>query len=1037
MFAQRGWRRVGIALGIAGVGLAALWLAMSRRVEAGIQTLSQTTLADFSQGEFVRTGLADVGDGAVSLLRAGLSGEWITTVVTAGLTPRWGHSAVYTNGRIYVIGGVNDSSAPNAITVTIIQSAAVQGDHNLSPWTALPTNLAAIFTSGTAYGGAVLVGDFLYVIGGRGQPLPDTGAAQAQVAYARVGADGSLTPFTPTTPLPVGLDSMAVVAWDGWIYVLGGVDANLQVTHTIFVAHPDPTTGAIPAWIPLTWTLPYPLYGHAAVADQGFLYVIGGVTQTNGSPLFEVWFAPLGSGTLQAPFTRTAPLDNNLVELAAVGYNGLLLTSGGLQSNLSDVSQDVRAGATADNGSVITWTATSLITPPRSAHAMVVLPDGWVYVIGGRSRSNNQDLPLTHINAGRLGADGMGRFVSNGRYLAPPFHLDRRRLLRELRLHMWYPDGTEAAVRFRTQPQDTLPWNDWGAWLPITPTGEITVSIPLSAYVQALQYELALTTTNPLTAPFLLNADLLYEIPDKPPLFEKSAVPPGGTTVMSGNRITYTVVLTNDSGATLHGVWLQDLFPGGTTYVEGSAAASPGLSWTVSISGWVGEIAVLDQGKTVTFTFAVTVGAGTSEVQNQAALQTDELGLQQSNVVTHPVGALTGTLGARPPDGSLVFPGTLLTYTIRITNMTAAPVNGVVITGRLPIPVAPVSVVTSTGQAVLSAWPDLQWAISTLGSAAAAALTVTARITDAPFIADETWLTATAAFSAPLPLPIGTTAHMVRQPYALQVSKTDGRALADIDETLRYTIAVTNTGWVTVTDLRITDTLGGWPWIFFPDRPGEGQRVIPLPALGPGATALITLSAQISRSANLSDVVGFTNTVTVRSFGTSGVPTADAFEGLDTTALAGPDLIAGILLDSVIYDGRTVTFTVQVTNTDHGTARPLAGTLHCAAHWIPIGFQINGQPASADYFSLPYLPDYSDYRLRPGAFVTQTFALALAAPASLQATIDPWIPGWSIEGHGCVMETNENNNTTPPIWIEAPGEPPRYRLFLPLVLRSP
>ncbi len=1028
MFAQRGWPRVGLALGIAGVGLAVLWLAMSRRVEAGIQTLSQTTLADFSGGEFVRTGLADVGDGAVSLLRAGLSGEWITTVVTAGLTPRWGHAAVYTNGRIYVIGGINDSSAPSAITATILQSAAVRGDHDLSSWATLSTNLTAIFTNGTAYGGAVLVGDFLYVIGGRGQPLLDVGAAQAQVAYARVRADGSLSPFTPTTPLPIGLDSMAVVAWEGWIYVLGGIDANLQVTHTILVAHPDPATGAIPAWTPLTWTLPYPLYGHAAVADQGFLYVIGGITQTSGFPLFEVWFAPLGPGTLQAPFTRTAPLDNNLVELAAVGYNGLLLTSGGLQSNLSDVSQDVRAGATADNGSVITWTATSLITPPRSAHAMVVLPDGWVYVIGGRGRSNNQDVPLTHINAGRLGADGMGLFVSNGRYLAPPFHLDRRRLLRELRLHMWRPDGTEAAVRFRTQPQDTLPWDDWSAWLSIVPTGEITVSIPLSAYVQALQYELALSTTHPLTAPFLLNADLLYEIPDKPPRLEKSAVPPGGTTVMPGNRITYTVVLTNDSGATLHGIWLQDPFPAGTSYVEGSAAASPILSWTVSVSGWVGEIATLDHGKTVTFTFAVTVGAGTGEVQNQAALRTDELGLQQSNLVTHPVGTLTGTLDARPPGGSSVFPATLLTYTMRITNLAAAPVTGVEISGRSPISVAPVDVEASAGQAITDTWPDLRWTIPTLGSAAAAALTVTVRITDAPFIADGARLTATAAFSTPLPLPIGTITHEVRQPYALQVSKTDGRTLADIDQTLQYTIAITNTGWVTVTDLRITDTLAGWPWIFFPDRPDERQRVILLPVLGPRATALVTLSAQISHSANLSDVVGFTNTVTVRSFGTAGVPAADSFEGLDTTALAGPDLITEIPLDSVIYDGGTVTFTVRVTNTGPGTARPLAGTLQCAIHWIPIGFQVNGEYAPTGYFALPA------HRLSPGTSATQTFTLSVPSPGFLQATIDPWIPNWSVPDRGCVMETNEENNETAPIWV---GLGTSYRLFLPLVLRSP
>ncbi|MER3467373.1 MAG: hypothetical protein C4312_01885, partial [Thermoflexus sp.] len=71
-------------------------------------------------------------------------------------------------------------------------------------------------------------------------------------------------------------------------------------------------------------------------------------------------------------------LDNNLFELAVIGYGGMLLTSGGLQNNLAEPSADVRAGVTADSGEVLTWTATSVITPPRHAHAMVVLPDGWV-----------------------------------------------------------------------------------------------------------------------------------------------------------------------------------------------------------------------------------------------------------------------------------------------------------------------------------------------------------------------------------------------------------------------------------------------------------------------------------------------------------------------------------------------------------------------------------------------------------------------------------------------------------------------------------
>ncbi|QWK10079.1 MAG: DUF11 domain-containing protein [Thermoflexus hugenholtzii] len=1031
MRTHKGWHRVGATLLIAGAGFLALLLLLSRRAEAGVQVLSQTTLADFSAGEFLRTGLAGMGDGAVSLLRAGLSGEWITTVVTAGLVPRWGHAAVYTNGRIYVIGGLHDATVGSALTRSIVQSATVLGDHNLTPWVTVTTNLTGIFPQGTAYGGAAQVGSFLYVIGGRRAPNPDFGVAQRQVAYARVNPDGSLSPFTEAVSLPVGLESMATVAWAGWIYVLGGIDENLQVTDTIYVARPDPTTGAITGWTRLTWTLPYPLWRHAAVAEQGYLYVIGGMTGTNNvesPPLYEVWFAPLGDGTLLGPFTRTEPLDNNLVELAAIGYNGLLLTSGGLQSNLSDVSRDVRAGALADSGAVITWTATSLITPPRSAHAMVVLPDGWVYVIGGRGLQGTDSIPLTHINAGRLSAEGAGLFLSSGRYLAPPFHLDRRRLLLTLDLQFLRPPGTDAAVRIRSQAQDGFPWSDWSPWTPLTGTGEVTLSIPLNFYVQSLQYEVALSTTNPLTAPFLLRADLRYEVPDKPPAWVKQAIPPEGSAVRPGDRITYTVILTNDSGATLHNLRLTDEFPAGTAYVAGSASASAGLSWTVSAGGWVGEMSALAPGSVLTFTFAVTVTAGGGQIQNQAVLQTDEFGLLAGNVVVHPVTALTGTLTALPPAGSVVFPGDLLTYTLRVTNPASAPLGAVQITGQLPLAVVPLpnSLQVTAGSVFTGSWPVFRWDLPGLGAGETAALTWTVRITDPMWIEDGAWLTATAALSGASSLPLGAVTHVVRQPYALQIVKTDDRSQADIEEILRYTITLTNTGWVTVTDLRITDTLTGWPWITFVDPPVEaGQMVITLPALGPRATISFVRSAQISVSANLSDVVAFTNTVTARAFGATGVPLADRFEASDVTALAGPDLVAAILPGSVVFDGSTVTLTVVVTNVGPGTARPLSSVNPlCAPHWVLVGFWVN-DAVYADYLSL------GAHRLPPGAAASQVFTLPLTRAASIRAMVDAYALGFGFPGRGCVMETREDNNVTAPVMVGG------YRVFLPLILRGP
>ena len=439
-------------------------------------------------------------------------------------------------------------------------------------------------------------------------------------------------------------------------------------------------------------------------------------------------------------------------------------------------------------------------------------------------------------------------------------------------------------------------------------------------------------------------------------------------------------------------------------------------------------MSALAPGSVLTFTFAVTVTAGGGQIQNQAVLQTDEFGLLAGNVVVHPVTALTGTLAALPPAGSVVFPGDLLTYTLRVTNPASAPLGAAQITGQLPLAVVPLpnSLQVTAGSVFTGSWPVFRWDLPGLGAGETAALTWTVRITDPMWIEDGAWLTATAALSGASSLPLGAVTHVVRQPYALQIVKTDDRSQADIEEILRYTITLTNTGWVTVTDLRITDTLTGWPWITFVDPPVEaGQMVITLPALGPRATISFVRSAQISVSANLSDVVAFTNTVTARAFGATGVPLADRFEASDVTALAGPDLVAAILPGSVVFDGSTVTLTVVVTNVGPGTARPLSSVNPlCAPHWVLVGFWVN-DAVYADYLSL------GAHRLPPGAAASQVFTLPLTRAASIRAMVDAYAPGFGFPGRGCVMETREDNNVTAPVMVGG------YRVFLPLILRGP
>jgi len=92
---------------------------------------------------------------------------------------------------------------------------------------------------------------------------------------------------------------------------------------------------------------------------------------------------------------------------------------------------------------------------------------------------------------------------------------------------------------------------------------------------------------------------------------QTSSAPPGSTeTVETGDRITYTVVLSNPNSAALTGVIITDTAPADTSYVAGSMTLTPPLSGTVNQSQqpllrW--NVPVLGAGDAVAARFSVIV----------------------------------------------------------------------------------------------------------------------------------------------------------------------------------------------------------------------------------------------------------------------------------------------------------------------------------------------------------------------------------------------------------------------------------------------
>jgi uncharacterized repeat protein (TIGR01451 family) len=165
----------------------------------------------------------------------------------------------------------------------------------------------------------------------------------------------------------------------------------------------------------------------------------------------------------------------------------------------------------------------------------------------------------------------------------------------------------------------------------------------------------------------------------------KTAVPPTGSTVMPGSSITYTVCYTNLGTVAASQAYILDQLPEHTTYVPGSIFGPGADDSDPSQLRW--DLATIFPGQSDELGYAVTVDELTPEgtvLTNKAEILSD-MGLpKSSNSVTATVMLrvykLEVTKSAVPAPGSVVTPGSFITYTISYTNSGSMPASQVVVT---------------------------------------------------------------------------------------------------------------------------------------------------------------------------------------------------------------------------------------------------------------------------------------------------------------------------------------------------------------------
>lgn len=140
--------------------------------------------------------------------------------------------------------------------------------------------------------GAVVLGDYLYLIGGN----TDEEGFLVSVQKSLIKSDGHLGAWEATTPLPRGRAYIenCTMALNDIVYVVAGYEGTVEnATNTIFWTRPK-TDGHFEPW---RESAAYPgegIYCSAAVATSGYIHLIAGVMKPL-NPSALVWSAQVGA----------------------------------------------------------------------------------------------------------------------------------------------------------------------------------------------------------------------------------------------------------------------------------------------------------------------------------------------------------------------------------------------------------------------------------------------------------------------------------------------------------------------------------------------------------------------------------------------------------------------------------------------------------------------------------------------------------------------------------------------------------------------
>lgn len=318
------------------------------------------------------------------------------------LTGVWAASATYYNGYIYITGGCTNDACPSYTNT--VQYAKVNSNGSVGAWattTSLPT---------ARYGHTSWVSNgYLYVGGGQA-----TGTL-SDVQFAPIYTNGTIGYWTATTSMGTARSFAGNVASGGSLYVAGGLSATTLLSTSEYTT--TRAVGELNPWV-ATSSLPSGSWAAAAIATNGYLYYVGGLTTDCSLPgctaRSTVYYASINTDGSVGSWNTTTSYPVGIAGNRLVSSGGYLYSLGGATTCLADAtfgficsgSASVYYSAIAANGTLGTWTATTAFTNGRYHLATAIYGGKFIYITGGATSNGSTQTIYNDAQVAPLNSDG-------------------------------------------------------------------------------------------------------------------------------------------------------------------------------------------------------------------------------------------------------------------------------------------------------------------------------------------------------------------------------------------------------------------------------------------------------------------------------------------------------------------------------------------------------------------------------------------------------------------------------------------------------